>query len=166
MRKTKNKLLPLSKLDNLSTEQILNQYELPHRFLAYYASQCAKQAMANVKKPDPRSLLAIEVAERFGNGSEEYSQEYLEKVKEDAYAAALTASSAYSASSSSSAAAYYASASAYDASSSSSSASASATYAAPYASRKEAEQHFKELLISLINTRLTKLEKLLIFNGE
>ena len=37
------------KLSKLSTEQILNRYELPHRFFAYYTSQVAKDALSNLK---------------------------------------------------------------------------------------------------------------------
>ena len=73
-------------LSKLTTEQILNRYQLPPRFLVYYTSQVAKDALSNVEKPDIRSLKAVEVAERFGNG-ESFTPEYLDKVSEDAYAA-------------------------------------------------------------------------------
>ena len=80
-------------IDQMSIDQILKTYDLPHRLLAYFSSQCAKDALSRIKDPDARSTLAVDVAERFGNG-EDFSQEYLEKVQDDAYSAysALAAS--------------------------------------------------------------------------
>ena len=76
---------------NKTTEQILKSYEFPHRFLVYYASQCAKGAVqAHVKDPDPGTLKAIDITERFGLG-EEIGQEELIKTTGDAYAAAHAA---------------------------------------------------------------------------
>jgi len=105
--------------EHLSIQQILQKYEFPHRFLVYFASQCAKDAQQYNKKPDPRSLKAIEIAERFGNG-EEFTQEFLKETAN----------------------------------------SANAARAADYAA---AQEKYKQLLIDLIDSRLTQLERLLIF---
>jgi len=103
--------------------------------------------MSKVKDPDPRSLAAIDIAERFGNG-EDFSQEVLKKTCDDAYTAANAAYASYA-----TGAAYSATA-AYSA--------ASATYAATNAA---ASDDYKPLLLDLINKRLTKAERVLIF-GE
>ena len=81
-------------LSSLTVVQILNAYPLPHRFLAYFASQCAKDALSRVKDPDPRSLAAVSMAEAFGNG-QDFTQEEMEKVRDDAYAAHTAAYAAY-----------------------------------------------------------------------
>ena len=121
---------------NKTTEQILKSYEFPHRFLVYYASQCAKGAVqAHVKAPDPGTLKAIDITERFGLG-EEIGQEELIKTTGDAYAAGYTsnaaARAAYAASYAADAAAY-AAAYAADAAGYASNAAAYAAYAASYA---------------------------------
>ena len=141
----------MKNLTSLSLDQILKTYDLPHRLLVYFSSQCAKDALSRIKDPDPRSVLAVDVAERFGNG-EDFSQEYLHKVYDDAYAA--TATSAYYAAATS--AAYAAAYAAAD----DASAAANAAY---YASATSATtSHYKDLLLKLIDERLTSLEKLLI----
>jgi len=133
----------------MTLQPILDSYDFDPRFLSYFASQCAKEAMTTVKDPDPRSMLAIEVAERYGNG-EDFDQGYLDKVRADAFAAAY----AYASSSASYAAAHSAAASYY-------SAAASAAYSAARALGKD-EDYFVPLLLRLIETRLTKLEQYLI----
>jgi len=150
---------------NLSLEQILQKYEFPHRFLVYFASQCAKDAQQyNNKKPDPRSLKAIEIAERFGNG-EEFTQEFLrETANAAAYAAYAAANAAtYAAANAASyAAANAATYAANAAANAASHAAANAAYAANAASHAAAQDKYKQLLIDLIDSRLTQLEKLLI----
>ena len=134
-------------------KQIIDSYDFDPRFLSYFASQCAKEAMTKVKDPDPdpRSMLAIEVAERYGNG-EDFDQGYLDKVRDDAAAAAARYASLY---------AYDA---AYDAADHASAAD-HAYYAAYYAALalgKDNQDYFVPLLLRLIETRLTKLEQCLI----
>jgi uncharacterized protein (UPF0147 family) len=113
------------KLNKKSLKQILETYALPPRFLAYFASQCAKDAMSKLKDsgsdPDPRAIAAISMAEDYGNGKD-FSPEYMGKVTDDAYYAA-----------------------AYDA------------YYAYHA------DCYKPLFFALIESRLSKLEKILIF---
>ena len=142
-------------LSKLTTDQILNRYQLPHRLLVYYTSQVAKDALSNAEKPDIRSLKAVEVAERFGNG-ESFTPEYLRQVRADAYDAAYDATNAAT-----NAATYAAYASA----------AATCAYAANYAyaayavaTVSKAATKYKDLLITLINTRLTELERIIIFN--
>ena len=165
---------------NKTTEQILKSYEFPHRFLVYYASQCAKDAVqAYSKDPDPRTLKAIDITERFGLG-EEIGQEELIKTTGDAYAAADAA--AYAASYAADAAAYtaaYAAGYASNAASNAaraaayaSNAAAYAAYAAGYAAhaahsadavRPKAEAKYKKLLITLINQRFSEVERIMMF---
>ncbi len=168
----------MKKLSSLSLESILEDYEFPHRFLVYFASQCAKDAQGLSKKtPDPRTLTAIDVAERFGNG-EEFTPEYLDRVRDDARAAAADAR-AYAA------AATYAAYAAADATYTAATAATYATYAARAAARAAcatyatyaaraaatvatldtATDYYKPLLLSLIEARLTELERLLILGS-
>jgi len=139
----------------MTIQHILTSYDFSPRFLAYFASQCAKEAMTTVKDPDPRSMLAIEVAERYGNG-EDFDQGYLDKVRDDAAAAsapaATYAATAFSAYAASFAAAY------------ARAAYAAATYSTAYAAKAlgKDEDYFVPLLLRLIETRLTKLEQCLI----
>ncbi len=111
-----------SKFKSKTLRQIL--HILPHRLIVYFASQCAKDAMSKTKakNQDPRSLTAIDVAERFGNG-EDFTPEHLKKTWDDANAAD-----------------------------------------AARAANAASEEHYKPLLLDLIDKRLTKVEKLLIFN--
>ena len=132
------------KLSELTIDQILKQHEFPHRFYVYFASQCAKDALSKTKDPDPRSVLAVDVAERFGNG-EVFEQSYLEQVANDA--ACPSASPAT-----------------YTASAASASSAASAAYTA--SSAFYASNYYKPLLLELITKRFTKLERLLILGIE
>lgn len=65
-----------------SVREILNSYDFPHRFVVYFIAQCSKDVLQCVKCPDSRSLKAIEIAERFGNG-EDFSKEEINKVYND-----------------------------------------------------------------------------------
>ena len=153
---------------NKTTEQILKSYEFPHRFLVYYASQCAKGAVqAHVKDPDPGTLKAIDITERFGLG-EEIGQEELIKTTGDAYAAARAA--VYAAAYTADAAGYAADAAGYAADAAAYAADAAAyasnaADAAAYAARPKAEAKYKKLLITLINQRFSEVEKIMMF-GE
>jgi hypothetical protein len=171
----------------LTTEQILKTYEFSHRFLVYYASQVAKDAMVRANCTDERSLHAVDVAERFGNG-EAFTEKELREVAAAAdtvYAAAYAASNAvyaasnavYAASNAASNAAAYAANAAADAvyaanaASNAANAAAYASYAASYAANavyaaahSEAQKYYKDMLLELIEKRLTKLEKLLILD--
>jgi len=145
---------------------IIKKYEFPHRFLVYFASQCAKDAQQyNNKKPDPRALKAIEIAERFGNG-EEFTPGFLKEIADSAYAAAYAAANAATYAAAYAAAnAAYAAANAADARIYAADAriyAANAADARIYAA--DAQYKYKQLLIDLIDSRLTQLEKLLIFN--
>jgi hypothetical protein len=158
----------LNYLKNKTIHQILSSYDLPHRFLAYFASQCTKDAISKVKDPDPRSLAAISMAEAFGNG-EDFSQEHMEKIYDDAYTAASAAYATYA--SAASAAVHAAAAPAASVFYASDAAAAhSASYATYAASASAAAVHaasaayYKPLLLDLINKRLTKVERVLIFN--
>ncbi len=153
--------------ENMTTREILYKYEFPHRFLVYFASQCAKDSQRSNKNPDPRTLTAIDVAERFGNG-EEFTPGCLKRVREGAYAtyaaayaaadatyaAAYAAYAAYAAADATCAAASYATAATY----------AAATYATYDAASAAAVDEYKPLLLSLIEARLTELESVLIFS--
>ena len=131
------------KLNKKSLKQILETYALPPRFLAYFSAQCAKDAMSKLKDngvdPDPRSLAAISMAEDYGNGKD-FSPEHMRKVTDDA-ANAAAYSAAY--------AAYYA--------------ANAADYTAYYAANATYADYYKPLLFDLIESRLSKLEKILIF---
>ena len=152
----------------MSIHHILTQHDFPHRFYAYFASQCAKDVLSKSKNVDPRSKLAVDVAERFGNG-EDFTQEYLKEVKDAANAASAAAASVYAASYASyaaSAASYAAdAASAHSAAYSAANAAAHAARAARAASAHyaAANAHYKPLLLSLIQTRLTEFERVMIF---
>jgi len=152
-------------LKKLTIRQILEKYEFPHRFLVYFASQCAKDAQQYNKKPDPRALKAIEIAERFGNG-EEFTPGFLKEIADSAYAAAYAAANAATYAAAYAAAnAAYAAANAADARIYAADAriyAANAADARIYAA--DAQYKYKQLLIDLIDSRLTQLEKLLIFN--
>ena len=148
----------------MSIHHILTQHDFPHRFYAYFASQCAKDVLSKSKNVDPRSKTAVDVAERFGNG-EDFTQEYLKEVKDAANAASAAAASVYAASY-----AYYAAdAASYAADAAS---AHSAAYSAAHAARAAraasahyaaANAHYKPLLLSLIQTRLTEFERVMIF---
>ena len=163
-------------LRNLTADQILKSYELPHRLLVYFASQVAKDALSRVKSPDERSLHAIDVAERFGNG-ESFTEEELKEVcaaAHAAHAAYVAAHAPYVAAD----AAYAVNAAAYAAYAAAKAAyvavdAAYAVNAAAYAANAAAKaavsagvkDNYKSLLLELIETRLSKLERLLIL-GE
>jgi hypothetical protein len=138
----------MKNLEAMPIYDILTKHDFPHRFYAYFAAQCAKGALSKVKNVDPRSKTAVDVAERFGNG-EDFTQEYLQEVVDTAYSAA-----------------FYAAHSAHAAHSAAYSA-AHAAYAAHYAaaaSAAAAYAHYKPLLLSLIRTRLTEFERIMILN--
>jgi hypothetical protein len=143
------------KLNKKSLKQILETYALPPRFLAYFASQCAKDAMSKLKDsgsdPDPRAIAAISMAEDYGNGKD-FSPEYMGKVTDDAYYAA-----AYDA--------YYAANAATNAANAANAAYAAyaAANAAAYAYYAYHADCYKPLFFALIESRLSKLEKILIF---
>jgi hypothetical protein len=138
----------------MSVYDILTQHDFPHRFYAYFASQCAKDALSKDKNVDPRSKLAVDVAERFGNG-EDFTQAYLQEVVADA-AVQAAAYAAYAAANAAYAAAYAAN---------SASAANAAANAAAYAAATYAAAHYKPLLLSLIQTRLTEFERIMIFGA-
>ena len=71
---------------------VLREKCIDSRTLRLFAVNCAKQALARVPNPDPRSLVAIEVAERFANGLA--IQEELARAADAAYAAAYAAHAA------------------------------------------------------------------------
>jgi len=55
------------------------------RILREHACWCARYALANVDNPDPRSVKAIEVAERYARG--EATKDELDEAEEEAWAA-------------------------------------------------------------------------------
>lgn len=135
--------------------EILTTYEFPHRFLAYAGSQFAKEGLKFIKHADPRALKAVEIAERFGNG-EDFSKEELEQVFNDAHSAYCSVFTRDAGKLLASYCPVYATA-----------------YSAAYVTAFDADSlpsvYFaystphKPLLLNLIKTRMTKLEKLLIF---
>jgi hypothetical protein len=135
----------MKNLEAMSVYDILTQHDFPHRFYVYFASQCAKDALFKVKDVDPRSKLAVDVAERFGNG-EDFTQAYLKEVADAAANAAHYA--AYSA-------AYAADSATY----------ATAAHSAARAAYSAANAHYKPLLLSLIQTRLTEFERVMILGS-
>ena len=147
----------------LTTDQILKSYELPHRLLVYFASQVAKDALSRVKSPDERSLHAIDVAERFGNG-ESFTEEELKEVCAAAHAAYAAAKAAHVAAYAAANAAHAAAYAAYAAYAVNAAAYA-ANAASNAAASARAKDNYKSLLLELIETRLSKLERLLIL-GE
>jgi hypothetical protein len=159
----------MKNLETMSVRAILTQHDFPHRFYAYFASQCAKDALSKAKNVDPRSKLAVDVAERFGNG-EDFTQEYLQEVIDTASANAYATDSVYTAAAS----AAYAAASAHAHAAASAHAHAApsahahsvarAAYAAANAASAYAAAHYKPLLLSLIRTRLTEFERIMILN--
>ena len=146
----------------LTTDQILKSYELPHRLLVYFASQVAKDALSRVKSPDERSLHAIDVAERFGNG-ESFTEEELKEVCEAAHAAYAAAKAAHVAAYAAANAAHAAAYAAYAAYAVNAAAYA-ANAASNAAASARAKDNYKSLLLELIEKRLTKVEKLLILD--
>jgi hypothetical protein len=134
----------------MSIHDILTQHDFPHRFYAYYAAQGAKDALSKAKVVHSASRLAVDVAERFGNG-EDFTQEYLKEVADAAsvYAASYAAS-VYAASYAASYAAHSASYAAY------------AADAASYAANANSTDYYKPLLLRLIQTRLTEFERIMI----
>ena len=153
-------------LGSLGLRQIFETYALPPRLLAYFASQCAKDAMSKLKDKgialDPRSLAAISMAEDYGNGKD-FSPEHMHKTVDDAYNAYYAASAAdyaaYAATNAAHAAAYHAATyAAY--------ATTNAAHAAAYHTAARSAyyaDYYKPLFFSLIESRLSKLEKILIF---
>ena len=130
---------------NKSLKQIITSHEFPHRFLVYFASQCSKDACIKANWTDARSLKAIEIAERFGNG-EEFSMEELKRVHAAAIDARSTASTSYASASFFAATAI--------------SCAISHSYSIGYCS--SLADTYKPLLLDLIEKRLTKLERLII----
>ena len=147
-------------LGSLGLRQIFEIYALPPRFLAYFSAQCAKDAVSRIKDKgialDPRSLAAISMAEDYGNGKD-FSPEHMRKVTDDAANAADYA--AYAATNAAHAAAYHAATyAAY--------ATTNAAHAAAYHTAARSAyyaDYYKPLFFSLIESRLSKLEKILIF---
>ena len=116
-----------------------------------FAVGCARRALARIKNPDPRSLAACDVAERFANGeatadelqtarSDADAAAYAYAAAADAYAAAAYAAAAYAAAADAAAAAAAADAAA-DAY-----AYAAHAYAYAYAYAAEREQQIRDLL--------------------
>ncbi len=118
--------------------------------LRLFAVDYARRALARIPNPDPRSLTAIEVAERFAN--EQATKEELATAREAAYDAARAADAAYAARATYDAraaydAAYaaYAARAAYDAAAYDAAAAAANTAAADY-ERQEQVQQLLQLL--------------------
>ena len=65
---------------------VLREECIPARVLRLFAADCARRSLARVENPDPASLAACDVAERFANG---------QATEEELYAARSAASSAY-----------------------------------------------------------------------
>jgi hypothetical protein len=107
---------------------------LSDKQLRLLAVKWARRALSRTEKPDPRSVNACDVAERFANG--EASVEDLKKASDSTNAAAY---SAYSAAASASRTAAWAYSAAWAAS-----AAASAAWGAAWAA--EVEQQIKELI--------------------
>ena len=61
---------------------------MPEKELRLFAVWCAREALNLVDNPDPRSIEACNVAERYANG--EATKEELDSVRADAYAARIT----------------------------------------------------------------------------
>ena len=159
------------KLKDQSLEHILKSYDFPKRFLVYFASQCAKDALGRAKDPDPRSVKAVEVAERYGNG-EHFEEAYLREVHGDADAAWSATVTATTAAATATSATYAAAATSatyaatYAATSAAYAAAATTAYANYATTATYAADYYKPLLFKLINERLTRIEKLLIFGEE
>src|SRR5512137_2140094 len=69
-----------------------------NRTLRLFACRCARRALGRVANPDPRSIAAVDVAERFANGLA--SRKELQEVRRAAYVAyAYAAAAAYAAAS-------------------------------------------------------------------
>jgi hypothetical protein len=144
----------------LSITEILTNYELPKRLVVYFFSQVAKDLLKTEKaKQDPRTLKAIDIAERYGNG-EDFTSEELKKVADDAYTAytyAYTAAAA-DATYASYAASYATYTASYTASAASTAFAASTAYTTSYATHDK----YKDLLVSIIEERLTELDRILM----
>lgn len=149
----------------LSIEKILRKYPLPRRFVSYFLSQAAKADLSKCSNPDPRSMAAADMAERHGNG-EDFTEEHMKAIVDEAHAA-------HSASSPVNPAHYAAYTAAHAARATRAAASSSSSHAAYFAATYVyfnfdsyvpviVEDH-KPLLLELIDKRLTKLERLLIF---
>lgn len=135
--------------------EILSAYDFPKRFLAYAGSQFAKEDLKHIRHADPRAVKAVEIAERYGNG-EDFSRYELEQVCNDAHSAYCSVFTRDAAELLASYCPVYATA-------------YTAIYAAafdadslPYVYFSYSAPH-KPFLIELIETRMSKLEKLLIF---
>lgn len=93
-----------------------------------FAARCARRALARIKNPDPRSVVACDVAERFADGLA--TREELATAQSEAWRAADddTYSAAYAAAAAAYAAAAYAADAAADAYANAAAADAAAAY--------------------------------------
>jgi len=68
---------------------VLNEGWIDHRTMRLFAVWCARQALALIDNPDPRSVAACDVAERYANGAA--TAEELAAARAAAWAAAWEA---------------------------------------------------------------------------
>ena len=71
---------------------VMHEGVIDERTLRLFACDCAERAVSRIKKPDARSLAAIEVARRFANG--EATADELDAARDAAYAASNAARAA------------------------------------------------------------------------
>jgi hypothetical protein len=148
-------------LSKLAVRDILHRYDFPHRFLVYFASQCAKDAIATVQKRSPkvkfdeRVLAGVDIAERFGSG-EQFTEEFLKETHAATSAASTAAYATY--------ATYATYAAVYATYAASYATYAAAAYAYAATSANSNAEHYKPLLLSLIETRLSEVERVLILS--
>ena len=120
---------------------------LPDRERRLFAVDCARRALSRVKDPDPRSLKAVEVAEKFANG--EATEEELRSAYTAADAAYVAAAvyAAYAAAAATADAAAYAAA--YATNAAAYAAAVDAAYAAAETAAEAAYAGEKERLVQL-----------------
>ena len=144
---------------------VLRTYCIDNKTLRLFAANCARRALARVPNPDPRSLVAIEVAERFADGLATEKKLVTAHAAADAaadyaaaYAAAARAAADYAAADAARAAARaaargayaYADAAAYAADAAH--AAARGAYAARADAAAERQEQVKQLLLLLGET--------------
>lgn len=144
----------------MTSREIIVFYDFPHRFIVRFACHCARVVLATIKNPDERSVKALIAAERFGNG-EKVNQEELN-------AAASAAATAHAHASNASNATYAARTAIHTATSAAHAAvytatnAAYAAHAAAYAIAPSTEEKLKSVLLTMINTELCEVQRLLI----